>query len=159
MKLTETVGESAPGLLFKRYAKFCIVGGTGVMVDMGIIWLLASSSMLRWNLSLSKVIAAEVAIFNNFIWNDVWTFRGLGAERTAGLQRLIRFLKFNLICLTGITLSVLFLNIQAFWLGINVYLANFISIVLVSIWNFFMNLRFGWSQPEHQPANATNIGP
>src|SRR6266545_3181636 len=105
MKLTETFGESAPGLLFKRYAKFCIVGGTGVMVDMGIIWLLASSSMLRWNLSLSKVIAAEVAIFNNFIWNDVWTFRGLASAGNIRVERLVRFGKFNLICVAGILLS------------------------------------------------------
>jgi len=40
---------------------------------------------------------------------------------------------------------VLLLNVQVYWLAINVYLANFISIVLVSLWNFFLNLRFGWN--------------
>ena len=64
MKLTETLGASTPGLLLKRYAMFCIVGGTGVVVDMGIIWLLASPFIFGWNLSLSKIIAAEAAIFN-----------------------------------------------------------------------------------------------
>ena len=63
----------------KRYAQFCFVGSSGVVVDMGLIWLLASPAMLGWNLTLSKVIAAEVAIFNNFFWNDVWTFRDLGS--------------------------------------------------------------------------------
>ncbi|PYL01178.1 MAG: hypothetical protein DME19_02505 [Verrucomicrobia bacterium] len=39
------------------------------------------------------------------------------------------------------TLGVL-LNVQVYWLAINVYLANFISIVLVSLWNFFLlNLK------------------
>jgi|SRR5207302_5083056 len=131
----------------KRYAKFCIVGGTGMVVDMGIIWLLASPYMLGWNLSLSKAIAAEVAIFNNFFWNHLWTFRGLATNGNAWLERLARFGKFNLICVAGIGLSVLLLNAQVYRLNMNVYLANFISIVLVSIWNFFMNLRFGWNAP------------
>ncbi len=113
-------------------------------VDMGIIYLLADPLMLGWNLTLSKVIAAEVAIFNNFIWNDVWTFRGLGRSGNIRAARLARLAKFNLICVAGIGLSVLLLNVQVYWLKINVYLANFISIVSVSLWNFLMNLRFGW---------------
>jgi len=127
--------------LLNRYARFCVVGGTGLAVDMGIIWLLASPDWLAWNLSLSKVIAAEVAIINNFVWNDVWTFRELGS---GGKARFARFLRFNLICVAGIGLSVLLLNVQVYWLHLNVYLANFIAIVLVSLWNFFLNLKFGW---------------
>jgi dolichol-phosphate mannosyltransferase len=136
--------------LLDRYARFCLVGGTGLVVDMAIIWLFASPSMLGWNLTLSKVIAAEVAIFNNFVWNDVWTFRGLGAGGNVWRRRLARFGKFNLICVMGIGLSVLLLNVQVYCLQENVYLANFISIVLVSLWNFVLNLRFGWnaSTPE-----------
>lgn len=42
-------------------------------------------------------------------------------------------------------LSVLLLNVQVYWLNMNEYLANFISIVLVSLWNFFMNVKFGWN--------------
>ena len=125
----------------------CVVGGTGMLVDMGIIYLLASPFLLGWNLSLSKVIAAEAAIFNNFVWNDLWTFLGLAGSGHIRVERLARFGKFNLICVSGIALSVLLLNIQVHWLKINVYLANFISIVLVSVWNFFLNLRFGCNAP------------
>ena len=145
MKLTPTLTRGAFGLLLRRYAKFCVVGGTGMVVDMGVIYFLASPCMLGWNLSLSKAIAAEVAIINNFVWNDAWTFQGLAACQSLWLERLVRFGKFNLICAAGIGLSVLLLNVQVYWLAINVYLANFISIVLVSLWNFFLNLRFGWN--------------
>ena len=69
-----------PSPLLQRYSRFCVVGGTGLVVDMGLIWLLASPGLLALNLSLSKVIAAEVAIINNFVWNDVWTFRGLATS-------------------------------------------------------------------------------
>jgi len=131
--------------LLDRYARFCIVGGTGLVVDMGMIWLLASPHILGWNLSLSKVIAAEVAIINNFVWNDVWTFRGLAGSGNIRPERMARFGKFNLICVAGIGLSVLLLNVQVYWLKMNVYLANFISVVLVSVWNFVLNLKFGWN--------------
>ena len=116
-----------------------------MVVDMGILYLLTSPFMLGWNISVSKLIAAEAAIFNNFLWNDRWTFRVLTAERKAPRQRLIRFLKFNLICASGIGLSVLLLNVQVHGLRLNVFLANFIAIVLVSFWNFFLNVKFGWN--------------
>jgi len=50
-----------------------------------------------------------------------------------------------LICLAGIGWSVLLLQAQVAGLGMNVYLANLISIVAVSVWNFGMNLKFGWN--------------
>lgn len=84
--------------LLRRYAQFCIVGGSGVIVDMGIIYLLADPKALSWNLTVSKAIAAEIALINNFVWNELWTFRELAAARTGWRQRLARFLKFNLIC-------------------------------------------------------------
>ena len=149
MKSAGTFNGGALGILLKRYARFCVVGATGVAVDMGIIYLFADPSMLAWNLTLSKIIAAEVAIFNNFLWNDVWTFRGLARSGNVRAERLARLGKFNLICLAGIGLSVLLVNGQVYWLRMNVYLANFISIVVVSVWNFFMNVRLGWNGAEN----------
>ncbi len=140
--------------MFKRYAKFCLVGGSGVIVDMAVIWLLASPSVLGWNLTVSKVVAAEAALFNNFAWNEVWTFREFAAAQVGWHKRLARFLKFNLVCTAGIGLSVILLNAQVYGLGWNAYLANFISIVLVSGWNFLLNLRFGWKNTGGQKATT-----
>lgn len=132
------------GQLLRRYVQFCFVGGSGVLVDMGVLHLLVSGPGLGWNLSLSKALAAEVALINNFIWNELWTFRGWGARGEGWAGRLWRLAKFNLICATGIGWSVLLLEVQVRWLGMNLYLANLIAIVLVSVWNFWLSLRFGW---------------
>ena len=132
-----------------KYVKFCVVGGSGVFVDMGVIYLLAGLG--EWNATGSKIIAAEVALFNNFIWNDLWTFRGEGERRWRAW--FIRLGKFNLICAAGIGLSVLLLHIQVYALGINLYAANFIAIVIASIWNFQVNSRFSWRAPTG-PADA-----
>jgi dolichol-phosphate mannosyltransferase len=133
--------------MLKRFIQFGLVGGTGVLVDMTVLFLLADPRTLGWNLSVSKAIAAEIAIVNNFIWNDLWTFRDLSADQTGWRSRSNRFGKFNLICLAGIALNILILNGEVHWLHINVYVANCIAIVLVSSWNFGMNLRFRWGTP------------
>jgi dolichol-phosphate mannosyltransferase len=130
----------------RRYSQFCLVGGTGVVVDMGVLWVLASPGVLGWNLSLSKVLAAEVAVFNNFLWNEFWTFKGLSAGHDDWWPRLARLGKFNLICTAGIGWSVLLLSLQVSALGMNKYVANLVAIVIVSLWNYFANLRFGWGK-------------
>jgi dolichol-phosphate mannosyltransferase len=130
-------------VLWRRYVRFCLVGASGLGVDMAVLHLLAVR--WGWDLSLSKVLAAEAALLNNFLWNERWTFRGLGAEPGwRGVTR--RLARFHLICLAGIGWSVLLLQAQVAGLGWNVYLANFISIVAVSVWNFGMNLKFGWNR-------------
>src|SRR2546423_7399215 len=57
-----------------QFIKFCMVGGSGVFVDMGILYLLADPRCLGLNITLSKICAAEIAMTNNFIWNEFWTF-------------------------------------------------------------------------------------
>jgi dolichol-phosphate mannosyltransferase len=134
--------------MLKRFIQFGLVGGTGVLVDMTVLFLLADPRTLGWNLSLSKAIAAEIAIFNNFIWNDLWTFRDLSADQAGWRSRSNRFGRFNLICLAGIALNIIILNIEVHSLHMNVYLANLAAIFLVSLWNFGMNLKFGWTTPS-----------
>lgn len=126
-----------------RYLRFCLVGATGMMVDMTVLHVLAVRR--GWDLGLSKLLAAEMALLNNFLWNERWTFRGLGAEPgwPAILRRLWRF---HLICVAGMLGGVLLLRLQVEGLGWNVYLSNLLAIVVVSLWNFGMNLRFGWGR-------------
>ncbi len=137
--------KSTLGQMLNRYLRFGVVGASGVVVDMAVLFLLSDSKMLAWNLSWSKALAAEAAIMNNFVWNEVWTFGDISAAQSHRQARLGRLAKFNLICLAGIGLSILLLNFQVHYLALNVYLANLIAIVLVSFWNFGLTLKFGWS--------------
>jgi dolichol-phosphate mannosyltransferase len=124
--------------------RFCLVGLSGVFVDMAIFYLLSDPNALGWGLTRSKIIAAEVAIINNFFWNDRWTFGHITATQRGWSLRLKRFLKFNIICLAGLILNVFILNFLFNIVGINRYLANFIAIGLVTIWNFWLNLKLSW---------------
>lgn len=132
-------------LMLKRYFRFGVVGASGIGVDMAALFVLADPRMLGLNLSLSKALAAEFAIIGNFIWNELWTFRDLAIGDSSWRGRATRFGKFNLICLAGIGFSVLLLTVQTRCLQMNMYLGNLVAILVVSVWNFGMNLKWGWT--------------
>jgi len=129
---------------WRRFLRFGLVGLSGVVVDMVILYLLHST--LGFPLTRSKIVAAEIAILNNFIWNDAWTFADVSLRQRGWSARFKRFLKFNLICLGGLVLNVLVLNlIYNLIFGQRwAYLANLIAIGLVTIWNFWLNLKLSW---------------
>lgn len=125
----------------KRFLRYGLVGLSGVFVDMSIFYLLGT---MGWGLTSSKIISSEVAVLNNFLWNDLWTFRDVSSLQTGWEKLAKRFLKFNLICLIGIGLNLIILNILYNYLGINKNLANLIAIAIVTIWNFWFNLKLSW---------------
>ncbi|HEY9751959.1 MAG TPA: glycosyltransferase [Coleofasciculaceae cyanobacterium] len=127
-----------------RFVQFCLVGLSGVMVDMTVLYLLSDPAILGWGLTRSKVIAAELAILNNFFWNDRWTFADLARSQIGRNRRLKRLLKFNIICLMGLILNVLLLNLFFNGFGMNRYLANLLAIAAVTVWNFWINLKLNW---------------
>jgi dolichol-phosphate mannosyltransferase len=142
-------------LPINRFVRFGIVGASGVVVDMGMLFLLSDPTMLAWGLTRSKLIASELAIVNNFIWNDAWTFRDVSSHQRGFRQRLRRFGKFQLICLAGVALNAVLLNLQFNLLGMNRYVANAIAIVVVTGWNFWLNLKLSWRAAEPEtPASA-----
>ncbi len=131
-----------------RFIRFATVGLSGVIVDMGLLFLLSDPTMLAWGLTRSKLIAAEMAILNNFFWNDRWTFRDLSAKQRGLKARLRRFGKFQLVCLAGVAINATLLNLQFNLLGINRYLANAVAIAAVTAWNFWLNLKLSWQTDE-----------
>lgn len=136
-----------PHLPIAKFIQFGVVGLSGVVVDMAILYLLHDPQALGWSLMLSKLIAAEMAIVNNFCWNDRWTFAAVSRLQRGWQFRLKRFLKFNLICLLGLTLNLLCLTILHH-LHLNYLLANLLAIAIVTLWNFWMNLKLNWRVTE-----------
>ena len=124
----------------RQFLRFCLVGGSGVVVDMAVLHLLAVG--LGWNVSLSKGCAAETALLSNFLWNEVWTFRAQGFGRGGRAGVLRRLGRFHAICGVGIGLAVALLYLFHAALGINLYGANLLAIGLVTLWNFGINACF-----------------
>lgn len=127
-----------------RFVRFGLVGLSGVFVDMALLYLLSDPSTLGLSVTFSKLIAGETAIFNNFLWNDAWTFADVSTRQQEWHQRLKRFVKFNVICLAGLLLNVVVLQLVLNFLIPNTYIANLIAIAVATIWNFWVNLKLSW---------------
>lgn len=128
-----------------HFFKFCVVGGTGVLVDMTLLFVLSDPSMLGMGLTRSKILAAEVAILSNFLLNDVWTFGAVSRAQPGIGPRIRRFLGFNAICSAGLLLNVLILNLLFNHLQMNRYVANAVAILVVTGWNYFLNRKLNWA--------------
>lgn len=125
-----------------RFIRFGLVGLSGVFVDMAVFYLLRTA--LGLGLTRSTIISAEVAILNNFLWNDRWTFGDIARMQRGWRQRFKRFLKFNIICLAGVVLQAIIVNLLFNLLSINEYLAKLMAIAAVTIWNYWVNLKLSW---------------
>lgn len=133
-----------------RFLKFIGAGSIGVVVDSFVLYFLHDPSQLGWPLLISKFIAAEVAILNNFVINEMWTFGDLarGSQRRYWPKR---FLKFNLICSLGIFLNLLMISLLVNGLKLHYLFANWIAIAIVTLWNFWLNRKLTWvSTSSHQ---------
>lgn len=125
-----------------RFLRFGVVGLSGLAVDMSALYLFFD--VLGWGLTRSAILAAELAIVNNFIWNDRWTFGDLAQQQQQRRMIIKRFLKFNIVCVMGLILKILLLNLFFNGLHINAYAANLLAIAIVTFWNFWINLKLSW---------------
>ncbi len=129
-----------------RFLRFGAVGFSGVFVDLTVFHLMRT--VINLGLTRSTILSAEVAILNNFLWNDLWTFGDISRKQAGKRQRFKRFLKFNMVCLAGIIIQTLVVNFLFNSLGMNQYLAKLVAIAVATIWNFWVNLKLSWRVTE-----------
>ena len=123
-----------------RFLKFCVVGLSGVLVNMGLLWLLTELAGLFY--LLSAAISIETSIISNFIFNNYFTFRD---RRSSGVKSFFnRLVKFNLVSLAGlgINMGVLWLLTEVF--GLYYLLSNLCGIVVATLWNYLVNIWWTW---------------
>jgi dolichol-phosphate mannosyltransferase len=126
----------------ERFLQFGLVGLSGVVVDMAMFYLFRVQ--LGWGIARSTILSAEVAIVNNFLWNDLWTFGDISKQQPGKQQRFKRFITFNLICLPGIILQAIVISLMRDFLGINEFVAKLTAIGVATFWNFWINLKLSW---------------
>lgn len=144
-----------------RFLRFGIVGFSGVFVDLIVFHLLRTELGLARSPSI--LLSIEAAIINNFFWNDAWTFADVAQQQKGQAARLQRFLKFHSVCLIGAVLQYLLIEgillipliqqipiaASQFFTGrwthaADEYVAKISAIALVTLWNFWLNLKLSW---------------
>jgi putative flippase GtrA len=129
-------GESRAGRALRRphnwvqLAKFCVVGTTGYVVNLGVYSLLVAGASVHY--LPAAVCSFLVAVTNNYTWNRVWTFR---RQRGHLAMQGARFLTVSLLAL-GANLVVLSALVAG---SVDEIPAQAIAIVLVTPLNFVGN--------------------
>ena len=120
--------------MFLQFIKFCVVGGTGVVVDFGITFLFKEK--LKLNKYIANSLGFMAAASTNYLLNRWWTFRSHDPEVA---QQYVQFVGISAIGLILNNIIIYLLNDKS---RLNFYLSKLIAIGLVTLWNFFMNYYF-----------------
>lgn len=123
----------------RRLVRFCLVGGCGVLINMGALAMLVS--VAGWKPVFAAPLATELAVLNNFILNDRWTFH----DRHAGTRLLQRAARYNAITFGGLVLSVAILTALVHYPGLHYLVANLVAIGAGVLWNYAVNSRLTWT--------------
>jgi dolichol-phosphate mannosyltransferase len=125
----------------QRFIKFGVVGFAGYLVNAFGLWFFARLSFPEWAIWAA---ATEAAIINNFVFNNIWTFK---KEKITGLNKWIKkFVQFNLTSAGALIIQTVFgtLGVGLFGSGSRQLLLPFIILFLVLPYNYFMYNAVIW---------------
>ena len=159
-----------------KFLKFCTVGASGVVVNLGVMAALRALDMRS---SFASAWAIEVSILSNFIINELWTFRDQREHGTA----LHRAGRFQLVSMVGALIQwTVFLvgNVACLWwisepgvvagylasaeggiigtskhvilnppdVGSWIYLSQVAGIGVATVWNYLANFYWTWREKD-----------
>jgi dolichol-phosphate mannosyltransferase len=136
-RISFETGEAA------RIAKFALVGLSGALVNLFCYrWLV---TLPGWTVWLAATSAAAIAIVNNFVWNETFTFPETHRASPGSGPMFRRFLMFTLISLVGLLLNVAVVELLVAKLRVPWLPGVAAGIAVAGAWNFFSNSNFTWS--------------
>jgi putative flippase GtrA len=117
--------------MFLKFIKFCIVGFSGLLIDLSITWFLKEK--VKINKFVANSIGFSFAVTTNFMLNRWWTF----SSHEINIE--VQYLSFLLVSLIGLLLNNLIIYILIKKKNLNFYIAKLMAIAFVTIWNFIAN--------------------
>lgn len=136
MRISLETGE------FARIVKYAAVGMTGAVVNfLALDWLVRDH---HWRVPVAAVAGAGLAIVNNFIWNEVFTFWESRKAEPGWGRVLHRFLSFTLFSVAGIGINVLLVSLLVSLFRAPLIPGIVTGILVAAMWNFFANSNATW---------------
>jgi len=126
----------------KTFLKFAVVGGSGVVVNLGFFTLLLSMGVNKY---LASPIAIEISIITNFLLNNYWTF----SSRNIKDRIRVRGLKFNAVSLVSLGVSYsTFIALSMFFPQFPPQVHQLAGIIPATLVNYFLNSY--WTFRHHE---------
>ena len=137
----------------RRWLRFNAVGIAGAVVQLGALALFARVVGIQY--VVATILAVEVAVLHNFVWHEVWTWRGLPAEGRWG--RLLRFHVAN--GFVSIASNALFTWLFKRYAGLPLLVSNGAAIALTAILNYILASTWVFKSLRVSPAIAHESRP
>jgi dolichol-phosphate mannosyltransferase len=134
-RLARSTGQLA------AWVRYGLVGLSGAIVNIGAVYLLTEA--FGWRLLAALPVAIQLALLNNFFWNENLTFRGVPPADEARNAIFIRLVRYEIVCLSGALLNAGVTLILADH-GLPVALAAAGGVMAGGIWNFLLNVPAIW---------------
>lgn len=131
-------------LAFGKFGKFLVVGGIGFVINAVVLRL--GVEFGHWNPSVANLVGAALAIFSNYNFNNIWTFK---EHKISGIGqyfwKLVQFYATSAFGVIFIQTGTIFLGDRLF--GQQGYFLYFlIGTALLLIWNFTIYNKFIWKK-------------
>lgn len=127
-----------------RFLKFLLVGISGTLVNLGILWLLHDQSTFNLDIRIALLIAIEISIFTNFIINNYFTFKD---RRQSGVGNFIKnCLRYNFFSIPGGVLNWVTTVVLTDKSNGPYIILNLIGIAVAMLWNFIANSLWTWQK-------------
>jgi putative flippase GtrA len=118
------------------FLKYSIVGVSGTFIDLIFLYILVD--VYSYPVISSAIISFILAATNNFIFNQLWTFKD---EKETKLDKKyhIKYLKFMIISTIGLCFTVILMYILHNVLFLWYILAKIMTSAVVLLWNYYAN--------------------
>lgn len=129
-------------ILTGSFGKFLVVGGFGFTINASLYWIFVNNTNL--SLAISNQVAAQFAIFSNYNFNNLWTFK----ERKS--SSIFNYFKKMAIFFLTSNIGVLFIQTGTIKIGDLLYgrehyfIYFLIGTAFLLVWNFTIYSKVIW---------------
>ncbi len=121
-------------VLHPRLIKFGIVGATGIVVNMGSLYLLTEIGKIPY--FVASLIAIELSILSNFSINLGWTWK----DRSEAGTTWAKLLRYHIgVGITAFFGNYLILIALTEWFGVHYLISNLVGICIGTFANYVVN--------------------
>ena len=160
--MKQKIGKVIKSKSFHQLIKYGIVGMIGLVIDMGLFYLLVDYWSVHYPFStaiysliggkmavnmldilISSIIGQTLAVINNFILNSYFTFKVTD-------NKIKRFLSFAGIAAIGMIISSVLLTLFIDIMGLHKMLSKAIAIIFVAMMQFAINKFFTFKEKKDE---------
>ena len=132
-----------------EFVRFCIVGGTGFVINFIILTSLHSG--LHSSIFVAQLVGAEVALFSNFILHHHWTYKAHQVDKSISAL----LVQFHATSWPAIFGSAFMVTAAERYLNLSNLLALALSSTIALFWNFLWSKYVVWRKVT--PAEVEEI--